>query len=207
MKTMLINASTAISDMASYSTKARVAYLHSLCNEIKLLGTDAELEERYNHIAKQLNIDFRSNILFLFKNTNQMAKKSTADLLGDEPVKAKKKAAPAPEPAPVVKKKKAAAVDLLGPEPAASGKKTTRKIETVTPEKGAKKVPQKEIICELAEEGLGIQEIVEKTGIKANNVRWYFSKLKLNAVVEKAKKRIETEKAKKKAERLAAKGK
>lgn len=43
-----------------------------------------------------------------------------------------------------------------------------------------KRITQKSQIIELASQGLSIDQIVEKTGIRKINVQWYFSKLKLN---------------------------
>ena len=54
----------------------------------------------------------------------------------------------------------------------------------VLPEPTQPKVPQHLICLELAKKGYKSRQVSEITGISYNNVAWYFSKYKLNAIAD-----------------------
>ena len=113
-----------------------------------------ELIMLYNEAAEKYNKKVKSPILIVI-NSKTMATAKKAATKKAAPKKVTKKAAPKKATA----KAKAAPVDGEAP----------------------KKVSQKIIIAELAEQGFTIDEIVAETGIKKGNVHWYFSKLKLKS--------------------------
>ena len=117
-----------------------------------------ELTMLYNEAAEKYNKKVKSPILIII-NSKTMATAKKAAAKKAAPKKDTKKAAPKKDTKKAAPKAKAAPVDGEAP----------------------KKVSQKIIIAELAEQGFTIDEIVAETGIKKGNVQWYFSKLKLKS--------------------------
>ena len=72
---------------------------------------------------------------------------------------------------------KKAATKKSAPKKGAAKKSAPAKKAAAKKEKGAPS--QKDQIVMLADQGLDVDQIVEKTGIKKANVQWYFSELKL----------------------------
>lgn len=135
----------------------------------KILSGQENLVNLYNQAAKTYNnqVCFPAmTIIDNLKNLKNMATKTAKKATKKEPAK---KAAP-----------KKAATKKAPVKKAAPAKKPVVKSEPVE----GKKISQKEQVIELANQGLTALEIAEETGININNVRWYFSKLKLGAKKE-----------------------
>lgn len=127
----------------------------------------------FNEGAKRYNKKAGKDIYQIFSSLNHLksaimatSKKATAAKSAD----AKKAAAP----------KKAAGKKAAAPKKAASKKAQPDKKPRTKAASGDKPLTQKEQIVLLADQGKTINEIVELTGFKKNNVAWYFSKLKLH---------------------------
>lgn len=139
-----------------------IVELRELADELweEIFSEEKENKEKiktYNQAASLCNRLAGRDDLTVIKNFKQ---------LKEEQIMATKKAAA-----------KKAATKKSAPKKGAAKKSAPAKKAAAKKEKGAPS--QKDQIVMLADQGLDVDQIVEKTGIKKANVQWYFSKLKL----------------------------
>jgi len=143
---------------------------------------DKQLLALYNKTANKYNA-LSGKIIFLnFQNPIQMATTKAA----------------------AAKKETAAAAPT--PKTAAAKKAAATPVAPVAEEPAEKPLSQKETVIAEAEEGLSVNEIVEKHGFIKTNVSWYFSKHKLHNLPAQIERKANeaAEKAAAKAEVAAA---
>jgi len=145
-------------------------------NDISQIPIYNEAAEKYNKQAKFVAITIIDN----FKKQQQMATKKEVAATTKKSAKLIDTVVPAAEKKKAeraAKKDEKPAVEKAPVEKVAKAEKPAAEKPAVEKAPVEKAASQKTQVVELAEQGKGVDEIVEATGIKKTNVQWYFSKL------------------------------